>query len=530
MENLSNLMLKKETHSIATSDITNATNLENDLIKKVFDFYDLNQYLSENNPNSVGISSNDINANDCINSENRKDNESENAQNLIYDPIEIYKELLNKSSAEDVESALKQNEVIELIIDLENNRYPSGENSSKNSSQDLDQEIKTIFSKRKPSLLAPRKHENIDEESENDRSSLNNLNTEMQESNNEYSMSKKTKFHLMENFNSYNSMSPHSPSISPTSPHAPRNSSRGYMLNKPPMSITEINPADFGDEHMNANYHLNELNTNKQSELECKNHQLDEKESSFDSLDIEFENIVPDNNPNIINDHGHSHTDVTETVLNNLEEVQSMNLANAANISKHSKQIHMNVDSSVKSSCPSSSPEGGSSTNYNPNQIYYNNYSSNANHGNGNSADQNNMQYTDGLYDRFTNLEMKLNSTIDFLTSFTSTFIKQLETTRNEIKILKNELLGVGNDRNNSNNINFNHHESNRNSNGENHLAQNGNCLSNNINSNILLDETEHNDNNHNSDQMGNYGDYNHLDGQSYNYNNHEHQSNEISE
>jgi hypothetical protein len=518
-------MLKKETHSISTSDITNATNIENDLIKKVFDLYDLNQYLSENNPNSMGLSSSDMNGNDNISNENKNDNET--GQNLIYDSIEFYKELLNKSSGgDDSEKALKQNEVIELIIDLENNRYPSGDNILKNGSQDLDQEIKTIFNKRKPLPLAPRKHENIDEELENDSSSFNNLNSDMQESNNEYTMSKKAKFHLMENFNSYNSMTTHSPSTSPTSPLGPRISGRSYFLNKPPVSITEINPVHFCDDHMNANYHLNELN--KQSELECRNQQ-DEKESSFDSLDIEFDNIVPDNNnQNIINEN--CNTEVAETVLNNLEDVQSLSLVNTTNTSKHSKQIHMNVDSSVKSSCPSSSPEGGSSTNYNPNQIYYNNYSSNANHSNGNSLNLNSMQYTNGLYDRFTNLEMKLNSTIDFLTSFTSTFIKQLENTRNEIKTLKNELLDVGNDRNNSNSINFNHHESNHNSNGDNHLTQHENGLSNNMNSNILLEEMEHNDNNHNSDQMGNYGDYNNLDEQSYNYNNRDHQSNEISE
>ncbi len=409
---------------------------------------------------------------------------------------------------------------------MENNRYPTGENSLKNSSQDLDQEIKQIFSKRKTSLLTPRKHENMDEEFEND--SINNFNTEIQESNTDYSMSKKTKFHLIENFNSYHSISPHSPSKSSNSPQGPRISNRNYILNKPSMPIAEINPSNFDEDNMNANYHLNEITTNKQSELDCKNHQLDEKESSFDSLDIEFDNIVPDNNnQNIINDHGQ--TEVAETVLNSLDEVQSVSLANANNNSKHSKQIHMNVDSSVKSSCPSSSPEGGSSTNYNPNQIYYNNYSSssNVNHVNESSLIMNNQQYTENLYDRFTNIEMKINSTLEFLTSFTNTVIKQLENTRNEIKTLKNEL--VGSERNNSNSINFNHHESNRsNINGGNHLIQSGNDngLTDNINSNILLDDAEQNDNNQNSDQMG-YGDYNQLDGQSYNYNNHEHRSSE---
>ena len=132
-------MLKKENHSIGSSDLINVSSL-----------IDLNQYLSENNPNSIGISSNDIHGNDGDNNENKNEdnnNNNENSHILIYDPIEIYKEFLNKSSADDTESALKQNELIELIIDMENNRYPTGENSLKNSSQDLDQEIKQIFSK-----------------------------------------------------------------------------------------------------------------------------------------------------------------------------------------------------------------------------------------------------------------------------------------------------------------------------------------------------------------------------------------------
>ena len=503
------MILKKETHLLANSDITNATNLENDLMKKVFDLYDINQYLTENN-----------------NANNNNENKSDDNENLLYYPNEIYKEILSKTSTDVTDSALKPNEVIELIIDLENNRY-SAENSNKNS-QELDQEIKSLeravlYNKRKSTLLAKK---TINQDLPNDSSSINEMTADsQQQGSNEYSTAKKSKFHMIETFNSYHSMSPASPSASPTSP-GPRSLSKNYM-SKSPLSIAEINPANF--DHMNNYPQFGELNAGKHNDAEAKN-QLDERESSFDSLDIEFENLVADNtnNQNLI--HDHEPTETAESLLNNIEEVHPLSLANINNNSKHAKQQqHMNVDSSVKSSCPSSSPEGGgSSANYNISQMYYNNYSSsNANPNSGdNMQNISNMNYTESIYDRFTNLELKLDSTINFLTSFTNSFIKQLEMTRNEIKLLKNDLLGVtSSDRSNVSLINLNHPHNNHTN--ENHLEHAGLT----INSNNMLDDADQNDNNQNSEHIGNFhGHYSHLESQTYEFHNREHQSNEIND
>ena len=475
---------KKEMSSIATSDITNATNMEKEILERFSNLY--SKTTSETAD---------------------RDNEH------LIDPIDEL--LLTTMHTPGVHSSneqdLKTPDEFDVINDLEN--MPDSDNA-----EQAEKTYERLTNKRKAAIQAPRKHIIVDAELPDQFSSEPALIGEYSSSS---SSGKKSRNNTLDNIYYHTYGSPTSPLNSPglpTTHNSAVNGTHEEHGQKPTSSISEINPTDF--EQIEDYTPLDEFSDarSKRSDLYASKPRPDKRNSSFDSIEQlvvgnEFTNLVADNMGGSI-----------ELISTRLQRDQ----LNGA-------------ECSARSDCSVSSRGDRSPNNYGQSgQVYFDatgNYGSyNDAHAGNMNMGLNSMHYTDNLFDRMSKLESTLNSTISFshrLISFTHDLVSQLDKARFEIKSLKNELVGMGNPSSSSAaafDLNAN-------------SATSANCnashqaagVSSEMHSNqtLLLDDQEQQHQDHNLheswENIGRYAaDYSKIDEHSsYNYNNQEHQSSE---